>query len=288
MPRNAFHEVARAIARGTVGVACILAATQVRAGDGSATGQFESRNWKVPIADAYAFRHEASLGEGKAIWVAVSNGVFGKEYLDACWDRQYLLDNFFADDETRVVYLEFGPTGSYSGYSYYFGSGDGCGFCGGGDVTSTVKLAAGRLAGKVATKGEDVSFDISIDVTIATDDHGTDQGPGGGEPGKAYLAYHAALLAGDVAALKVRLTAARVERWQKAEQDGKGDAFLAYLGENRPQTARVERAFVSGDRALVLVTGESETYGAMHGEAQLRLEGGIWKVDDETIQIGEP
>lgn len=287
MTRSSWHHDARAIARGTFGMLCILAAVQAWAGESPATGQFESKGWKVPISDAYAFHHEASLGEGKAILVAVSNGKFGKEYLDSSWDRQYLLDTYFADDETRVVYLEFGLDGSYSGYSYYFGSGDGCGFCGGGDVTSTVKLAGGRLAGKVATKG-DVSFDIALDVAIATDDYGKDQGQGGGEPGKAYLAYHAALLAGDVAALKAQLTAARVERWQKAEQDGKGDAFLAYLGENRPQTVKVERAFVSGDRALVVVTGESETYGAMHGEAQLRLEGGVWKIDDETIQIGEP
>jgi hypothetical protein len=40
------------------------------------------------------------------------------------------------DSETALVYLEFKPDGGYLGLSYYFASGNGCGYCAGG-ATST-------------------------------------------------------------------------------------------------------------------------------------------------------
>lgn len=270
---------------GIAGVLCTLAAAPANAG-GAASGRFETSNWKVPIVDAYAFHDKANLGEGNAILVAISNSPIGKDYLDGCWDRRYIIDNFLADEETRVVYLEFRLDGSYSGYSYYFGSGDGCGFCGGGNVKSTVKLKDGRLTGTVATKGENVSFDLKINVALAPDDRGKDQGPGGGAVGKAYLAYHAALVAGDVKALKGLVSAGQLAKWQKAEKDGRGDAFVSFLRENRPDTVSVRQGFARGDHGLVLLTGSSATAGAMHGESQLILEGSGWKVDDETVQAG--
>jgi hypothetical protein len=43
---------------------------------------------------------------------------------------------------------------------------------------------------------------------------------------------------------------------------------------------------VRGDRAVVLVTGESRVLGKMHGEVQMDREGGAWRVEDETLQLG--
>lgn len=267
-------------------IAC-AAASLASAGDGAASGQFESAKVRLPVVDAYAFHHRASLGEGKAILVAVSNGPFGRAYLDSCWYRKYLIDAFFIDEETQVVYLEFGLGGSYSGYSYYFGPGDGCGFCGGGEVTSTVKPQDGRLRGKVVKKAEDVSFDIELDVPIATDDYGADQDPAGGDPGKAYQVFHSALADGDAAALKGVLSTAWLSKWLKAEQAGRGDDWFAAIRSDRPKTVTVKRAFARDGHAVVLMTGEHELLGAVFGEALLVLEDGAWKVDDETLQIGE-
>lgn len=273
---------------GAVAAMLVLAAAGIAsAGDGAARGQFESTKVRLPVVDAYAFHHSASLGDGKAILVAVSNGPFGRAYLDSCWYRKYLIDTYFIDEETQVVYLEFRLDGSYSGYSYYFGSGDGCGFCGGGEVTSTVKLQNGRLTGKLGKKAEDVSFEVELDVPIATDDFGQDQGPGGGEAGKTYQAFHTALATGDAAALKGVLSKAWLSKWQKAEETGQGEEWFGAIRSERPKAVTVKRAFARDGRANVLMTGEHELMGAVFGEALLVLEDGAWKVDDETIQIGE-
>jgi hypothetical protein len=265
-----------------------LAAAPAAGDDGTASGEFLSRAWKVPIVDAYAFRDASGWDEGQAIVVAVSNDEFGAEALDRYYDRRHVLDDFFADADTRLVYLEFGLDGSYRGYHYYFEAGDGCGFCGGG-ARSTVKLAGGRLQGKVAVQAEtedEVAFDITIDVPIAGDDHGEAQGGGGGDPGKAYLVYHGAVEKGDVEAMKRLVSSDQLERWRRAEAAGDGEAFVRYLSENRPHTVTVTEAFLRDDFALVLVEGQSEVLGKMHGEAHLRREGGAWKVADETLQIG--
>jgi len=268
-------------------LAALLAAPA--AAENAASGQVESKSWKVPLEDAYAFRDDASFGEGRVIVVAVSNWEFGEESLDRYYDRRYVLNEFFADEETRVVYFEFSPDGKYLGYSYFFEGGDGCGWCGGGDVRSAVKAHAGRIAGKLAKQDDDgLSFDLSFDVPIASDDYGAKQSAGGGEPGKAWLSWHAAAEAGDRKALRALAGPTIAAAWKKAEGDGRLDGYLKFLTEDRPRTGHVREAFVKGDRAVVLVAGDSPVLGKMHGEVQMVREGGSWRVDGETLQLGAP
>ena len=63
------------------------------------------------------------------------------------WDRRHVIDDYFRDEETLVAYFHFGKDGKYKGMSYYFASGDGCGFCYDGTVQSTVKIEKGRIDG---------------------------------------------------------------------------------------------------------------------------------------------
>ena len=126
-------------------LALLLLAFPVAA-ENAASGHFESKNWNVPLEDAYAFRDDSFSGEGRAILVAISNFEIGEDFLDRYVDRRYMLDKYFADAETRVAYLEFAADGRYLGYSYFFESGDGCGWCGGPCVRSrkTSGSASGR------------------------------------------------------------------------------------------------------------------------------------------------
>lgn len=276
------------VAAGSVSLLALLASSASAAAVGAASGSFESPNWRVPIVDAFAFRDEATFGEERVIRVAVSNYDFNDDFLVTIWDRRHMIDEFFIDEETRVVYFEFGLDGKYEGYSYYFQSGDGCGYCGGGAVASTVKLVGGRLKGslKYADQEEGRSFDITLDAAVATDDYGKPIAAGGGEPGRAYLAYDAALASYDLAKIRPHLSADQLANAAKAEKADDVDGFLRYLTDNRPKKMSITRGFLQKEAALLLVTGESEILGKMHGEAHLKLEGGVWKVDDETLQMG--
>ncbi len=265
----------------------VISPVSAEAADGGrASGQFESNGRVMKVTDAYAFYGEPSLGgREKVVVVAISNQGFVKAAMDEYWDRKNALERYFKDENTGLVYFEFGRDGKYRGLSYYFGPGNGCGYCADPSVQSTVRLKDGKMNGKLSfPKGNDPNrwFEVSIDVPVSNDDHGKPQGAGGGEPGKAYLSYHGALGGRDTRAIKALLSGERRARWEKAEKDGNGPAFLAFLREDHPAGVRVIEAYVRGDKALLILEGKGAA-GNIRGEALFSREKGVWRFDEETF-----
>lgn len=266
---------------------CMLwpGATLAEEGTQAAQGRFESGGVAVDVVDAYAFRTRQSYGDDPVIAVAVSNASLLEAAVDRWLDRKQFLENRVKNQETAVIYFEFSPQGGYQAVSYYLGSGNGCGYCGGGEVKSGVKLEAGRLAGPFSFKGKDRSWDITLDVPLASDDHGTALPPGGGAPGKAYLAFAAAVKDRDAFALKELLASSGMASLERAEKAGQVDAFLDFLGENRyVDTVQVLKGFAGPDRAVLAVAGEGPV-GKRKGQVLLRKEAGAWRVDDEILDM---
>lgn len=247
-----------------------------------AAGKFTGRNWNFETAGAYAYPGEVGFDDEPGIRVAVSNGVFRAETIDRFWDREHVISSRFADEETLVVTFQFGKDGTYKGMSYFFGSGDGCGFCYDGSVTSTVKIAGGRLRGKfaLAPREDDISWEIELDIPVAPSDYGTPLPADGGEVGAVYAAYHKALEESDGAALARVFPVAMAAKL--AEQK---DHVVAAWSEDHPtKSYRVTKGFVKGDRALLLVDGENSYFRA-EVEAHFVQEDGAWKLDDEILQV---
>lgn len=247
-----------------------------------AAGKFTGKNWTFETVGAYAYPGEVGFDDEAGIRVAVSNAVFRADALDRFWDREHAISSRFVDDETLVVTFQFGKDGSYKGMTYSFGSGDGCGFCYDGKVDSTVKIAGGRLKGRLALapQPDESSWEIELDVPMAPSDYGTSLPPGGGEVGAVYAAYHAALAASDGAALAKIFPAELAAKL--AEQK---DQIVAAWSEDHPtQSYRVKNGFVKGDRALLLIEGETPYFKA-EVEAHFVKEGGAWKLDDEMLQV---
>ena len=119
----------------------------------TASGHFSSRTLDVPIAGSYSYWDRASGDKGRVLKVALSNAGFRASVLDDWHDRGTAIHELFASDEVKVVYFDFDPDGRYRGYSYYFASGDGCGWCYDSTVHSTVRNAHGHLSGSVAFDG---------------------------------------------------------------------------------------------------------------------------------------
>ena len=249
-----------------------------------ASGKFASGTVSFEVSDAYAFRSKSSFGDDQVIQVMVTNSGIREEAIHPWLDRKKVFEKRFQDEETATIYFEFSPKGEYQAISYYLGSGNGCGYCSGGDVKSTVKLAGGKLAGTFSFQGKDRSWDIKLDVPVAADDHGAALPAGGGEPGKAYLAFAAAVKARDAAALKKLLIARRLAGLEKAEKDGEVQDFLNYLDEGRyADTVKVEKGFATADTAILLVTGDGPI-GKRAGQALVRREAAGWRVDDEILE----
>ena len=185
-----------------------------------ASGTFTSRDVTMQVKSAMAFKGTSIIDKKDVIVVPITNATMNVDALAEYYDRRRAVDRRINDNDTGVVYLEFQPNGSYRALSYYFASGNGCGYCQGG-VDSTVKLANGRLSGTLKSSEENRKFDVTIDIPVMSDDHGAALPADGGAPAKAYLAYHAALVKRDAKALAPLLTQDSRDVLAKAEKDKK-------------------------------------------------------------------
>jgi len=110
------------------------------------SGSFTSRDVTFDVAGAVAFNGASAMDKANAaILVAISNDRLNAGALADFVDRKLAVEKLIKDEKTAVVYLEFTPQGRFRGLSYYFGSGNGCGFCT-SEVASTVMLANGKLS----------------------------------------------------------------------------------------------------------------------------------------------
>jgi hypothetical protein len=261
------------------------AATALAQARPPATGTFTSRGAGFTVAGAVAFTGTSSLdGETPVLVVAISNTGLNAEAIGDFVDRRRAIERLVRDDQTPIVYLEFTPQGRWRGLSYYFASGNGCAFCT-SDVASTVALAHGRLTGTLKGTEEDRPFDVALDVPVLGDDHGTALPPDGGEPGKAYLAYHAALAKGDAAAIEPLLSPGNREVFAGAMKNDDVAGYISYLTEkHRVETVRVTKGWASPAKASLLVAGESPL-GKVAGEVFLVNTKGVWGVDEELIDL---
>jgi len=268
-------------------LAIVLAAGTVFAADplaSSVRGKFSSDGVTLDARSALAFKGKSFLGGDDAIIVAVTNARVNADALAEFYDRRRAMDKRIKDSNTGVVYLEFRADGRFRGLSYYFGPGNGCGFCT-STVESSVTVAGGRMTGML--KGTEASrpFDLALDVALMSDEHGAPLPAEGGAPGAAYLAYHKALLSRDRATLKTLLSQEGLQGWTDAEKKGDIDGYLRYLGEEHPdKSVRIVKGYVRDNGALLLVSGESRI-GKLNGEVLLVKEKGTWRINDELADL---
>jgi len=242
-----------------------------------ASGSFASGGVHFAVGGAFAFPGKLEMSDQQGIVVTVSNAEINGDFYGQYYDRPYIMDHFFKSDERVVVHLLFARDGRYVGLSYYLGPGNGCGFCSAGRTQSNVKLTSGKVVGTLKLRDKDRQFEITLNAPVYSDNLGTKQGPGGGAAGKAYLAYHAALVKRDAAQVKKLLVEEQMQAWEAAAEKHALAGLMDQLAEQDPTTASVTDAFENGERALVLIAGRSAE-GKVRGEVLLHRQGGAWKV----------
>ena len=252
----------------------------------TASGSFKNQDVGMHIKSALAFPGRSLLDKGDVIVVAVTSAEMDADALAAYYDRRRAVDQRVKDGNTGVVFFEFRPNGNYKGYSFYFAPGNGCGYCGGNmGITTTIKLAKGRLAGTLKGTDTNRSFDITLDLAVLSDDHGAPLPPDGGAPGKAYLDYHAGLVKRDGNALRTALSDEGRKIQAGAIKEGKGAAYMNYLAKEHPtQSVKITKGWSNGKAAVILFDGEGSVL-KLTGEAVVLNQGGTWRVDDELTDV---
>ena len=148
----------------------------------------------------------------------------------------------------------------------------------GTDAFKELHLAAGRVSGSVAADGKvftlDASFDAPLTAYPVTSDL-TGKPALDSAPVKALIAYHDALVKGDMVAMARVATAEQVKGISEFRAQAGEKAFRAAVkqeGGGAAVAKAVTRLVVRGSAASVVLKG---------GEvAELTLEGDAWKVNE--------
>ena len=254
-----------------------------------ASGNFKSKDVSFGVVGGLAFWSRSS-DEGPRIELAVSNYEFVPAAFDAYYDPRPVIDQFFVDEKTAVVYFEFEPNGKYRGLSYMLGSGNGCAFCYDSGVKSTVQIKNQRLQGKLAFKDANRAFDIQVDVPVAPKDWGKPIAGEGGDVGAAYRAYNAAMDEGNAKKIVPLVDKHTRERFAKHEKDGSLSDYLDYRAEKvhwRIKEAHIVGGYVREKQAVLLVKASSTLLDHIHGQVTLTNEDGRWRISDEVYEVGE-
>ena len=269
-----------------VGLCLLLAATAAptTAQAGDASGIFASQGRSFEIVDAYAFRGE-SIGDGRGAWiVAVSNKELSDREVDRYVDRRHVLDQYFRDVDTAVIFFELGDDASLAGVSYEFGAEDACRFCQPEGAEADVEITGRRIAGTLKWLSDEGAFDLVFDVAISSRDHGNPLPEDGGEPGRAYRVFHQAARSRDTVSLRMAFSRSVQKHWAEAEEAGQSESYLdSWLADHMTEIDTL-RGWSRGEEAVLVVRGRR---GGQEIEAEVLLvrEDGSWRVDDELVRL---
>ncbi len=106
---------------------------------------------------------------------------------------------------------------------------------------------------------------------------GTPLPAGGGEPGKAYMAYLKLLAAGDMKAFLGAVSAAHAK---EASSDPDFKKLFPLLQAMQAKNVKITKGTVDGNSATLLATGKEDDQ-ASNGTITMVKEGGAWKVEKE-------
>lgn len=276
------RQAPRAVVGVVLAMALAISVTAMAAYPQTGWGEFTNRGFTMPVVSSVAFRGKSLLDKEDVIVVAISNDHFDLPWMANFYDRSRMIEKRHSSARSAVVYLEFKPDGSYKAHYFQFKPGNNCGYCAGGlGVTSTVKVANGRVAGTLKIKDDGKVADFRIDAPLLSDDHGAALPAGGGDPGKGYMAYHDALVSGQPAKVLPTLSKENGKDLADAVKNGRGAQMLQDFTQEHPtKSVKIVRGWSKGDTAVVLWEGESRVL-KLSGEAVLVREGGRWVVDDE-------
>ena len=119
------------------------------------------------------------------------------------------------------------------------------------------------------------SIAVASEVTVDASS-GTKLPAGGGDPGKAYMAFDKAARAGNLAEIKKAASSTRPMPDMSPEDIKQMMEMMKLM---RPANVKITGGFISGDHATLNVEGqESSSKSKVRGTIEMAREGGAWKL----------
>jgi hypothetical protein len=256
--------------------------------DGSGTLYQDGK--QTALVSAYAFRGPDPFDKTKEITTVVfADKAIDTAAANAAADRgEAVADQLRQKDATRVeLNLESdgsvqnvnimapGSSGSQSGSGWY-----------------TLKLPhndAKRIEGSFRSNDEaDKKAGRYYDLRFALDiagppDLGAALPADGGEPGKAYRAYLAALKKGDIDALAKTMTHERSAEILAHRNDPDFKMMFGFIQQSAIRDPKITKGNSKGDAATLELSGKDGDGNAATTVATMQKEGGTWRLAKESM-----
>lgn len=253
--------------------------------DGS--GTFYTDGEAIALKGAYAYRMPDPFDKGKQITrIVFADRPIDAQALKDATDRDDAIDdllrgavrvdlNIEADGSVQNVNTHVGNTsGSQSGSGWY---------------TVSLKRNDGqRVEGTFRSNDEgDKQSGRYYDLAFALDlpgapDLGVALPTNGGEPGKAYVAYLAALKKGDIDNLAKAMVKTRSDELLAHRNDKDFKMMFSFIQGQALRDAKYVKGHAKGDAATLEYTGKDGDGNATTSNVTMVREGGAWKVAKES------
>jgi len=128
-------------------------------------------------------------------------------------------------------------------------------------------------------------FDLRFDVAV-TPLPGTSLPADGGEPGRAYRAWLAALAKGDVAALRTLVDSEHAYRFPEDDPSQIKEA-IKDSRDGAPLQAEILRGLVDGDRAVLWIEGVDRDDIRRRGRVRMLREDGAWHFAEDDLESAD-
>ena len=254
------------------------------------SGTLYQEGKQIALPSAYAYRGPDPFDKAKTITTVVfADKPIDAAAANAAADRgEAVSDQMRQKDATRVeLNLEDdgsvqnvninapGSSGSQSGSGWY--------------TLKLVKNDAKRVEGTFrsndeADKKEGRFFDLKFALDIAgPPDLGAALPADGGDPGKAYRAYLAALKKGDIDALAKTMTNERSAELIAHRNDADFKMMFAFIQSSALQNPKFVKGNSKGDSATLELSGKDGDGNNATSIATMQKEGGTWRLAKESM-----
>ena len=256
--------------------------------DGSGTLYQDGR--QIALTSAYAYRGPDPFDKSKTITTVVfADKPIDAAAANAAADRGEAVGDQMRQKEATRVELNLESDGSVQNVNINAPGSSGSQSGSGWYTLKLVHNDAKRIEGTFrsndeADKKEGRFYDLKFALDIAgPPDLGAALPADGGEPGKAYRAYLAALKKGDIDALAKTMTHERSAELLAHRSDPDFKMMFAFIQSSAMRDPKIVKGNSKGDAATLELSGKDGDGNNATSIVTMQKEGGSWRLAKESM-----
>lgn len=256
-------------------------------------GTFTWNKSRLPMIEAYAYQKPDTFDAKKKVTVVVLTTVkLDRKEIDGALDRESAIDEQVRIAKGSAVQFTIGADGSLGSVNAQLRlEGRLQSFSTSGSGKADLKVnTAERITGRVQSGGvrsfsdDKYAYDFTVDIPVTPEPPpGTPLPAGGGDAGKAYVAFIAAVQKGDADAIARYWPKEKAAAMLAAKKEPDFKETLEMLKTFSAKTVTVKGGTLRAEVADLDVVGKDADGNVMDGKVRMAKDGTSWRVVKEDL-----